>query len=1025
MRGCVVAFSAALSVLSVGQCRAADAPVSFSRDVRPILSGHCFKCHGFDPGTREAGLRLDTKEGLFNEHEGHKPFVSKTPEQSEALRRILSEDPDERMPPPSAKKDLTLREIDVLKRWVAQGAAWEPHWAFVAPTRPVVPDVLGDTWSRTPIDHFIAARLKAAGLSPSPEADRYTLIRRVSLDLTGLPPSPEETDAFVNDASPDAYERLVNRLLDSPAYGERWARRWLDLARYADTNGYEKDRERSIWPWRDWVVKALNDNMPFDEFTVKQIAGDMLPNATEGDRIATGFHRNTMLNEEGGIDPLEFRFYAMTDRVATTGTTWLGLTTGCAQCHDHKYDPISHREYFGMMAFLNNADEVELPLDPAQKKQDADSPGKTLELTKSLAAQWSVAKPDRKGNQKKGESPAASNAQDEAAAVPPEQLAEAAFREWLAKEQGPLPQWTHIHPTSLKSNLPLLSLIDDDVVFVTGDTTKEDTYRIAASPGLKGVTALRIEALPDPLLPGGGPGMTYYEGKKGDFFFANLVLTANGQPVRCASAEASYAKNAFGATPATAEMAIDDNLQTGWGVADRPAERHVAVFRFAEPIDVDTLELEMMFARHFASSLGKFRLSLTTSKETPVRDISPEAEQLLARPPGELTEVERNTLRLAFFLQAQELAKPVEAIRKQVNPPPARSTLVFQERPASNPRPTHLHHRGEWLQAKEEVPPVTLGFLNPLPEGAPQNRLSFARWLVSRENPLTARVVVNQQWAALFGRGLVATVQDFGFQGDTPSHPDLLDWLAIEFMESGWNMKHIHRLIVMSSVYRQSSAITPLAREKDPSNILLSRGARLRLEAEIIRDSALAASGLLSRKVGGPPVKPPQPNSVTEAAYGAFKWEPSTGDDRYRRSLYTYMKRTAPFAMFTTFDGPSGEACLARRDVSNTALQSLALLNDEMFLEIARSLGRRVMQTPGDDRAKATALFRLVLTRPPEDSEVSDLAAFVQDQRATFQGQMIQARELAGVSDETAPEQAAWIALARAALSLDEAVTRN
>ena len=1010
-------FSLATIVLTVllspAVSLAADGPVSFSRDVRPILSNRCFKCHGFDPKTREAELRLDTKEGLFSDHEGHKPFVAGKPGESEALRRVLSSDPDEKMPPPSAKKDLTPREIDILKKWVDQGTPWEAHWAFVSPTRPAVPKTVDDHWSKTPIDQFILAKLRDAGLSPSPEADRYTLIRRVTLDLTGLPPTPEEAEAFVNDISPDAYERLIERLLDSPAYGERWARRWLDLARYADTNGYEKDRPRNIWPYRDWVVNALNDNMPFDQFTIKQIAGDMLPQATEADRVATGFHRNTMLNEEGGIDPLEFRYHAMTDRVATTGTTWLGLTTGCAQCHDHKYDPISHREYYGLMAFLNNADEVELPLETGRPQTSLVSQAIARLNVTRLQDAWPLPEKKAKASEEQSESR-------------PADLAEAAFQGWLNKERGHVARWVHVHPTALSSNSPLLTLEDDDVVFVTGDITKQDTYSISANPQIKAVTALRLEALPDPLLPSGGPGMTYYEGKKGDFFLANLEVKVNGQPVKFASADASYAKNAFGATPATAAMAIDDNLQSGWGVADRPGERHYAVFRFAEPIDVDTLDVEMLFARHFASSLGKFRWSLTTSKESPVRDMDAEAEALLAKPADQPLSVDEvGQLWLAFLMQAKEVAKQAESVRRQLHPAPSTTSLVFQERPAANPRPTYLHHRGEYLQPKDRVDPIVPAFLSSLPADAPKNRLTFARWLVSRENPLTARVVVNQQWAALFGRGLVPTVQDFGFQGTPPSHPQLLDWLAVEFMDSGWDIKHMHRLIVLSNVYRQSSLMTPASREKDASNVLLSRGPRIRLEAEIIRDSALAASGLLSHKVGGPPVKPPQPNSVTEAAYGAFKWEPSTGEDRYRRSVYTFMKRTAPFAMFTVFDGPSGEACLARRDVSNTALQSLTLLNDEMFLEIARALGQRVAQHEGDDRTKADWMIRLVLTRPAEDSELSDLTNFVAAGRAMFKDQPAEAKKLSASEESTAPDLAAWIALARAVLSLDETITRN
>ena len=640
-------------------------------------------------------------------------------------------------------------------------------------------------------------------------------------------------------------------------------------------------------------------------------------------------------------------------------------------------------------------------------------------------------KPERQPEQKDAGENETQPAVEKPAEVTPQQLAEAAFQAWLSKQRENPVDWWPIQPIDLSSNLPLLTPADDHIVFVTGDITKQDTYRLTARPAMKKVTAIRLEALPDPRLPGGGPGMTYYEGRKGDFFLTEFRPAADGKPLKLAAATDSYSKNAFGANPATAAMAIDGDPQTGWGAADRPGQRHVAVFNLAEPTDINELQLEMTFGRHFASSLGKFRLSLTTAPAPAAVHLEPDEEDLVARVADPPTEFELNRLRLAYFLQAKELEKPASAVWKEIAPPQPTTTLVFQERPPENPRPTHLHHRGEYLQPKGSVDAVVPAFLNPLADGAPRNRLTFARWLVSRDNPLTARVVVNQQWAALFGRGLGSTVQDFGFQGDPPTHPALLDWLAVEFMDSGRNMKHLHRLIVMSAAYRQSSLAPPAAREKDPANLLLSRGPRLRLEAEIIRDSALAASGLLSPKLGGPPVKPPQPNSVTEAAYGAFKWESSTGEDRHRRSLYTFMKRTAPFAMYTVFDGPSGEACLARRDVSNTPLQSLTLLNDEMFIEIAAALGRRVAMSTGGDREKATFLFRLVLIRPPTDSELADLTGFVDQQRTAFTATPKQARALSGMKedkedqDETAINVAAWIALSRAVLSLDEAVTRN
>ena len=1166
----------------------AAGPVDFNRDVRPVLSDKCFACHGPDPATREAGMRLDTQGGLFEDRGGYAAFVPKDRESSEALRRILSEDEFERMPPPDSGKSLTPRQIEIITAWVEQGAVWQPHWAFVPPVKTAPPAVENNAWPQNAIDRFILARLESEGLAPSPAADRYTLVRRVYLDLVGLPPTPEEADAFVADESPDAYERLVDRLIASPHYGERWARRWLDLARYADTNGYEKDRPRSIWPYRDWVVDAINAGMPFDDFSVKQLAGDMLPNATIDDRIATGFHRNTMLNEEGGIDPLEFRFHAMTDRVATTGTTWLGLTTGCAQCHDHKYDPISHREYFGLMAFLNNANEPELPLpDPALDAQYAANLEQAARLLDELPSKWPAGElrwkrasilraksesgetptqlddgsvlfaapgPDRdtytlfvetdepqidrlrietlthdslpaggpgrvghgnfvlsdvavrygpQGRQQrlKPARVTAATADVEQSGFPaaaaidgnpatgwavhaadrlnhdhaitlnfdgpigggqdgtrlavtlrqqhggrhtigrvrisvPEgqttapderrEIVEQRFAEWLRQERQRTVAWSLLRPTGMSSNLPLLTLQEDASVFVTGDTTKQDTYRLSFRPsGKTPIRAILLEALPDDRLPAGGPGMTYYEGRKGDFFLTEFRLTADGKPVPVATATHNYANNQFGRNPATAPMAIDDDLQTGWSANGRAGERHTAVFVLAEPIDPAELNVEMNFGRHFASSLGRFRISVTDAATAVARDLSVDIEQLLAKPDEELTAAERNQLRDEFLLQAPELAKEAEQIRKLRKRPEPLTTLVLAERPAGNPRPTHIHNRGEYLQPTEEVGPITIEALHPFPDELPDNRLGFARWLVADENPLTARVVVNRQWAALFGRGIVSTVQDFGFQGEPPSHPELLDWLAVEFMQSGWSVKDLHRLIVTSAAYRQSSVVPAELLERDPQNILLARGPRLRLEAELIRDSALAASGLLAPKLGGEPVKPPQPDGVTEAAYGSPSWDASTGEDRYRRSLYTFIKRTAPFAMYSVFDAPSGEACTARRDISNTALQSLTLLNDIVFLEAARALGSELTAQSGNDADRVRNAFRQILTRPPTPAEEARLVEFVEAQRTRFASDDKAAAEFAGDGQGSPVERATWTALARALLSLDESVTRS
>ena len=1178
---------AALWLLMHAAARA-EAPLRYSRDIRPILAEKCFKCHGPDDKTREADLRLDRREEAI----AAGAVAPGKADDSELVRRILSDDPQERMPPPASRKELTAEQKERLRRWIDEGAEYETHWALVRPTRPPLPPVRDSAWPQNPIDPFVLARLESEGLAPSPPADRYTLVRRVYLDLIGLPPTPEEADAFVADSSPDAYPRLVDRLLASPHYGERWARRWLDLARYADTNGYEKDRERSIWPYRDWVVAAMNRDTPFDQFTIEQLAGDLLPDATLAQRIATGFHRNTMLNEEGGIDPLEFRYYAMTDRVATTGTAWLGLTIGCAQCHHHKYDPISQRDYYQFMAFLNNADEPELDLpdarlEEAQRRRQAEAERLLAELPGKWpidAVQWHTLRPtavetasgqqptwlddgsllfptpgperdsytltldselegvsqlriealadDRlprrgpgrapNGNFVLGEIDVTATPRGEPSAARPIVLASAKadieqggfaaaasldkrpetgwavdnpakplngdhavtftfqepisfgggaplqvkldqsyggahtlgrirlsvgvssgspeslakrrkadvdrrFDEWLSRERARTVAWMPLRPSEMKSNLPHLTIEPDNSIFVSGDTTKSDTFELTLPTDLRGIAALRVEALPDDRLPAHGPGTTYYEGPKGDFFLSKVTLLADGQPAKFASATASFASNGGGAAAAT-----DDDPQSGWSVAGRPGERHTAVFVLQEPLgEVRQLQLRLACGRYYASSLGRFRISVTTQPSPVARDLPQEIERLLAVPAEQLTASQQQQLREAFLLSAPELKQQADKIRQLRGPLAHTTSLVLRERPADNPRPTYLHNRGEFLQAVEEVRPGTPAALHAWPSREPLNRLGFARWLVSPDNPLTARVAVNRQWAALFGRGLVGTTEDFGLQGAAPTHPELLDWLAVEFVERGWSLKTLHKLMVTSATYQQSSRVTPELLAKDPDNRLLARAPRLRLDAELIRDGALRASGLLSEKMGGPGVYPPQPAGVTEFAYGKPAWNASAGEDRWRRSIYTYQKRTAPFAMFAAFDAPGGEACVARRDVSDTPLQALTLLNDAMFLEAAQSLARQVVQQPGDTRDRIRVAFRRVLVRPPSEEELSLLASYFEQQRSRFavgasagEGSQSPAA-LAGDGPGDAAERAAWTALARALLNLDEAITRN
>lgn len=976
---------------------AAGAP-DFAREVRPILSSYCFKCHGQDAGSRKAGLRLDLRESAMKPAKsGELAIVPGKPEQSEAIKRILSADPDEVMPPPSAKHPMSPEQQDVLRRWVEAGAVYQEHWAFMAPKAATPPVVKNTDWPRHEIDRFILARLEAEGLQPSPEADRATLIRRLSLDLIGLPPSVEEADAFINDAAPDAVEKLVDRLLASPQYGERWARRWLDLARYADTNGYEKDRPRSMWPWRDWVVRALNADMPFDQFTIEQLAGDMLPTPTVDQLVATGFHRNTMLNEEGGIDPLEFRFHAMTDRVATTGTTWLAMTTGCAQCHTHKYDPIQHTEYFQFMAFLNNADEPyhhlpsgETAVQRKQKEAEADR------LEASLPDLWPVAKPGAKSDRK----------------VLP--LGES-YQSWLKASRSKAAAWGAPKPEGMKTNSPTLTWQSDGSILASGDTSKEDHYelRYAAMPA--GLTALKIEALPHPSLPDNGPGMAYYEGRRGEFFIGDISIMAG---------ENKWKVSASTATAGKVALMYDENLQSGWGGADQAGQSSAAVLVFDKPWPGGDMVVKFQSGRHYSASLGHFRISFTNKTSgMEALAVDPEIEKLLLLPT--LTAEQEKRVRSAFLMTAPELAEHAKKIRDLRTPPRGEETLVMRERPADQPRTTRLHHRGEYMQPEQVVTAEFPAFLPGLPKDVPRNRLTFARWLVSPENPLTSRVTVNRAWSAFFGAGLVRTLGDFGFQGEMPSHPELLDWLALELIRQGWSMKKLHRMIVLSATYRQQSKVSPELLARDPQNRLLARGARFRVEAEMVRDISLKASGLLSPKMFGPPVRPPQPASVTEAAYGGAKWEVSKGEDRYRRALYTFTKRSAPFAAANTFDAPSGEACIARRDLSNTPLQSLTLLNDEAFVEAAQSLAQRAMTLPEDDHARLTHLFRRCLTRFPKDTERVKLMDLLGQTRQRLAAGELIAADIAPSGNGSPGERAAWTVIARTLLNLDETISKS
>ena len=1004
---------------------AGAAPPDFARDVRPVLSNRCFKCHGPDEGNREAGLRLDLREEALRELDsGSRAVVPGHPDDSELIARITSSDSDLVMPPPHTKVTLTADEKRILAEWIAAGAEYRPHWAFVKPERPAPPAVQQADWPKNDIDRFVLARLEQEGLAPSAEADKATLCRRVYLDLIGLPPSPAELDAFLADASSDAYEKLVERLLASPQYGERWARKWLDLARYADTNGYEKDRERQIWPYRDWVIRALNADMPFDEFTIRQIAGDLLPEATTDDLIATGFHRNTMLNEEGGTDPLEFRYLAMVDRVGTTGTVWLGLTTACAQCHTHKFDPITHTDYFALMALLNNADEPAWVIPSAElDRQRADTRDRIARLIAGLPAKW----PAPAASQPSEQNVAAGSGEPAPDAVAIEARKDVALAErfdrWLREETERAVDWRVVRPAAMTSTKPRLVLRDDASILAGGDCTKSDAYTLQLPAAERAVSAIRLEVLADDSLPMGGPGLTSYEGPEGDFMLSELEVNVDGAKWRIARATQSFA-----AGNNTAEKALDGDMSSGWSVNGGQGQSHAAVFVLESPVPAGKpIEITLRSERHFVCGIGCFRVSVADDADAEARGLPADIETLLLAPTDGRDERQRERIHTQFLLSAPELSAAVKEIRDlERSLRGGQRTLVLKERSADNPRKTHRHHRGEYTQPKEEVGGAVPAFLPQLPSGTPPDRLALARWLVSPDSPLTARVVVNRQWHTLFGRGLVATVEDFGYQSEPPSHPALLDWLATQFMQDlDWSSKQLHRLIVTSATYRQDSAVSPALAAHDPKNVLLARGPRVRLEAEVIRDSMLKAASLLSAKMYGRGVRPPQPEGVAEIAYGDKTWKVSDGEDRYRRSLYTFQKRTAPFAMVTTFDGPTGEACVARHEVSNSALQALTLLNDPMFVEVAQALGRAALAAGADDATRLRDLSRRLLSREFDGDEMQAMLAYVSGQRARLASGELDAVKLAGADGPDAVERAAWMLTARALMNLDESIVKQ
>ncbi len=1024
-----------VSVAAQNPSQSAQTAVDFSRDIQPILQANCYECHGAKK--TKAHLRLDSAAGIVKGGETGPIIVPGKSEQSLMVRRILGLDGDDRMP--KDEDPLSAQQIALIRSWIDQGAKWpatepvpttqhsqpeEPvHWAYRHPARPALPEVRNSKWARTPIDRFVLARLEKEGLSPSSEAPLEILTRRVSLDLVGLPPSPSEVDAVLADAERNgkdaAYAALVDRLLASPHYGERWARPWLDLARYADSQGFEKDLPRVMWKYRDWVINALNADMPFDRFTIEQIAGDMLPNPTIDQLIASGFNRNAMTNEEGGIDPEEARYEMLVDRVNTTSTVWLGTTLGCAQCHNHKYDPFTQKDYYRMMAFFQNSDF------------DAKTFG---DGTRYFEATIDVPTPEQEAKRK--------TIQEE---IDKLQAALKAETPALARDQAVWEQEMKVEPSTAWHVLtPKRAIADHDVILTpqndgsilaSGPNPGETVYTVEAATSLPSITAIRVEALPDPSLPKSGPGRDPY----GNFQINGIEIEAGGSP---AAIKSIRADEAVGGTNFDAffpkTLPRGATAPRGWRIDASREEKRVPrqiVFTLEQPLhDARALIIRVKHqGAVVGQSLGHFRLSATSSTSPQrVVEISARLRPVLEVPTAQRTEQQQRDLATAYRAIAVSLKPTRDRIAeldkdlKALNIPTA---LVMREHAGYDRPSAFIRRRGNFMDKGEQVYAAVPATLHPIRDDQMPNRLGLARWLVDEENPLTARVAVNRAWEQFFGRGIVETSEDFGTQGAQPSHPELLDWLATEFMHQGWSQKVIHRMIVSSATYRQSSDAPVALVERDPYNRLLARGPRFRMEAEMVRDSVLAASGLLSPKIGGPSVFPPQPDGIWDIPYSNEKWTPSEGEDRYRRGLYVFIRRSATYPSFMTFDATSREHTTVRRVRTNTPLQALTTLNDEAYFEAARALAARVLkETAAADNARASYAFRLVATRTPKAGEVERILASYQRQLAHFTNdradalKTIKGYEVAGVD---AADQAAWTLVANALLNIDEALTKE
>lgn len=1037
----MIIFPVALMLASNCPVRA-DSKIRFDRQVRPILSDACFQCHGPDESKRQGGLRLDLVAAAQQGGDSGPAVVAANLEASELWKRVTSTDPDRVMPPPKSGKVLKPEQLETLKLWIQQGAEHQEHWAFQRVARPTVPTVEGVT---NPIDAFIRHRLRQEGMTAAPEASPETLIRRVTLDLTGLPPTPAEMDAFLMDPAPDAFEKVVDRLLSSPHYGERMAQQWLDFARYADSNGFQVDSSRQMSAWRDWVIAAFNRNLPFDQFTIEQLAGDLLPNPARDQIVATGFHRNVKLNGEGGRIQEEWFVETVIDRIETTGLTWMAMTLNCCRCHDHKYDPISQKEFYQLFAFFNSIDEsgvLEVEggnTRPVQKIPSTEHELRLEQLQQAIPAAEAKL----------------------ASLMTTSEARQALWELEFAKQLDSNPEiWRRFVPAEVKSlGGATLTKQPDDSWLASGTNPANDEYQIIGPIAAGTMTGLLLEAFPDPSLP----NMSLGRYPNGNFVLTDVdaVITAPtlATPI---NAEINRAVSDYD-QPGWPVQAIVDGKSTrqgrnskGWAV-DGPTKREnrKAMFLFAAPVAVPpdaTITIQLRHDAIGGHNIGRFRFSTTSWPVEKVKldtaSIPASLRLAIATRKSDRTQAQLEEIAAHFREYADAEIKQAEqaiaAAKKAVTEYEASVPTVMVMKELPMPREAFFLKRGQYDQPGDKVERGVPSAFPSLPAGAPLNRLGLAQWLASREHPLTARVWVNRAWERFFGTGLVRTTENLGSQSESPSHPELLDWLAAEFMEATtlpavagkaaakWDMQAMQKLMVMSLTYRQSAVLVPV---DDPENRLLSRGPRLRLPAETTRDQALAISGLMVPTIGGPSVRPYMPEGVWDetSRYGDLRgYKPDSGAGLYRRTLYTIWKRTAPPPSLMLFDAPAREVCTVKRSRTNTPLQALALLNEITYVEAARKLGERMLTEGGSSaEERLTYGFRLATARRPTNDELQVLVDGLNEDLARFQRAPETATQYLSVGTSKSPESlrptelAAYALTANVLLNLDEVVTRE